>query len=222
MAWHSIGQKAMRSITALHLTDAPEVQWRLYRGARLRTIGCSTRADIRLPRRFTRVGRVHAAVWVDESGSWIRDLGTPFSTTINSTPIAPEVAVRIVPGDRLGIGDAALEVASEVQLLTLHSPGPTTGVSAHLAPAATSNLEKVEDFTPAIGVQISDLYQLSEVEFDIIMFVRRGMTEEDSPRQLFDLDPAHLRSLLASIFRKLRVTSIQELEKALQRIALDD
>jgi pSer/pThr/pTyr-binding forkhead associated (FHA) protein len=108
----------MRSVTTLRSVNFPDTQWRLYRAAKPKLIGCSSLADIVLPRHLPGVGRFHAEAWVDERGSWIRDLGTPAGIMINSAPLAPNAVHKIAPGDLLRLGDAVLQVASELQLIS--------------------------------------------------------------------------------------------------------
>ena len=60
----------------------------------------------------TTVSRVHAKLWLEESGScWIEDLGSRYGTTVNETAITGRHQLN--EGDSIHIGETTLCMNSE-------------------------------------------------------------------------------------------------------------
>jgi hypothetical protein len=56
------------------------------------------------------VSRHHCAVWSDEGGVWLEDLGSRNGVAVNEVPIPPSGPVALRPCDRLHVGEALLQV----------------------------------------------------------------------------------------------------------------
>jgi DNA-binding CsgD family transcriptional regulator len=206
------------SLTLL-MINVPEDQWSLTVEEDRKLLGCSPEADGVLPCELRGVGEFHAEAWSDRHGTWIRDLGTKTGTKVNAVLLPRMASVRMQPGDLIGLGEVLLEA----------SLGPKRRLRIHPddLPEEEATTEGPEGVDAGMfrkyrqQAESARLLTLTPSEFNIVMFVQRGLVTDAELGDVLGCSPHTVRTHMASIFSKLDVHSRDQLVALLLRIAAE-
>jgi DNA-binding CsgD family transcriptional regulator len=214
----------------LLMTNVPADQWSACLGQEHQSLGRSRHAQIRLPEQFRYVSRMHAEVWVDAKGCWLRDLGSTAGTRVNGVWLKRDMAVRLMPGDRLWLGGAVLDVvirkrkssdATEITRFDLASTEDTAAdgtrtvdpvaLNAKLIPSAERRRE-IEDLMARVR-------QVTPAEREILMWIQRGFVTDEELGEVLSRSPNTVRTQVTSIYTKLGMNSRVDLIRLSCRFA---
>jgi DNA-binding CsgD family transcriptional regulator len=205
---------------SLLLVNVPAEQWRARISVLRQRVGAGSRAEIVIPEPALRVDELHAEVWVDRASAYIFDLGSRSGTFVNGIPLPPHQSLRILPGDMIALGRAKLEVV-----------GPR-GRRMPLPPDYWENLQPLpeedrgEEDRGSVMQQsdetssaLSRLRRLSPAEYEVVMFMHRGLISDAALSQALGRGRNTIRTHLASIFAKLSVHSRVQLTSLILRLS---
>jgi DNA-binding CsgD family transcriptional regulator len=198
----------------LVMTNVSPEDWSARIDTTPRIIGRSRGADIRIPGQFRRVSRRHAEIWSDEEGHvWVREAGSSAGTKINGVWIEPGRAVRLVPGDRLWLGEVELALAPGL------SPVAQVVAEANIQ-FRYSDEESGSRLRNAPHPDRLRLRQLTPAELEVVLWVCRGYVSDKELGRMLDRSPNTVRTQMGSIFQKLGVRSRAELVSWLKRASV--
>jgi DNA-binding CsgD family transcriptional regulator len=169
---------------------------------RPQTLGRSSNAEVVLPAEFGSVSRLHAAVWADRRGGWIKDLDSKAGTCLNGVPLRSGEQYELRAGDQIWLGDAVLESVSadsRKELLKTMSPSADGGDDAETySPPKAESVARILD-------------KLSHAEIELLLWLRRGIVSQEELGRKLHRSPMTVKTQLSSIFKKLGVHSREEL-----------
>ncbi len=180
------------SSAILRIVNVPLCQWRHLIGTNPQLIGRSLEADIPIPGVYQRVSLRHAEIRRDGGLLHLTDLGSQEGTWVNGVPLPSHRATHIVVGDVILLAEVELRVELWPYPAASHALGDDGGAAkVHDSPAA----------------RWEDLKRLSARELDIVMWMRRGYTDDIQLSQVLERSPHTIRTQVGSILRKLDLHS---------------
>lgn len=187
---------------SLVLTNHAPGGWCHQIDERHKIIGRSDDIDIAVPKRFRRVSRRHAEIWMDHRGCWIRDLGSRLGTRVNLIWIDRLPEAKLVPGDLIKLGGDL-----EIQVVAGKPPDDRADQLAFNEPPDSSS----EDMTlglypPATPTQMLR-ERISPAETEVMLWISRGYLDNDELGRLLYRSPHTIRTQVNSILRKLALHS---------------
>lgn len=184
----------------LVLVNHAPAQWLATISDRKQLIGRSPDADIPVPHQFRSVSRRHAEVWIDHHGVNLCDLGSTAGTRINDAYIAAGTPVRLRAGDRITLG--------ELQLILGDGATPImSGVEDLLGDLDQTTLNSLDEHRQLLR---SRLEQLTPAEGEILLWISRGVLNDEAIGKLTHRSPNTVRTHVSNVLRKLDLHSRAE------------
>jgi len=193
------------SCTQLVLKNIPRREWSYRIESSPKVIGRSADADIVIPSRFDSVSRLHAEIWTDKYGTWIRDLKSRRGTCINGVWVDHVPQAGIVVHDTVWLGDLAIEVV-EQHRFTFGKGVAEIGELDETPPPSQPDL-------PGRAL----CKRLSPREIDVLLGISRGHDDEEEIGKPLHRTAATVHTQLMAIFQKLDIHSKSALMGWLKR-----
>lgn len=158
------------------------------------------------------VSRHHAEIWCEKSGIWLQDLASRGGTRLNGIWLKANVPTKVVVGDRLTLAELELRLRSSLDD-TRCSDEP----NAPTDEMACDTMAIISDRDQNAKALIN---QLSAAELQIVLWMRRGVDDDDHLAMCLHRSPHTVRTQVAAIFQKLNVHSRSNLLSLFHRIDL--
>jgi DNA-binding CsgD family transcriptional regulator len=181
----------------LVLVNHPPAEWLAMIGDHKQLIGRSPDADLRVPDQFRTVSRRHAEIWSDQHGVNLRDLGSTAGTRINDAYIGAETTVRLRAGDRITLG--------KLQLILGDGATPVLrGAEELLGDQEQTTFDNIDKHSLLLR---SRLEQLTPAEIEILLWISRGVLNDEAIGKLTHRSPNTVRTHVSKVLRKLGLHS---------------
>lgn len=190
------------------MTNIPSADWSAPIDKQRRVIGRDQIADFVIPSHFSYVALLHAEVWADKSGAWIRDLNSSMVTRINGVRLDGTVhQAGIVAGDQISLGDLVLEVIHSKAVKPRVTEKCPNGSDWEVDSTGNSRQQREQNvFT-----------RLTPAEVHVLLWISRGVLDNRHIGKRLHRSPHTVRTQVSSICKKLGLHSRGEILSWLKR-----
>jgi DNA-binding CsgD family transcriptional regulator len=189
------------------LVNIPASNWCYKVTCDHKVIGRSPEAQIRIPACYNRVSRRHAELWCDGKGFWLRDCTSRGGTQINGVWLQSGKTAQVAIGDRVTLSDTEFELRAKVNQLAEIVAEVPIEASIELGSQQTSVFDTTEKAEGNAKVVQARLLRLTPAELEVLLWMCRGLTDDDDLGRKLFRSPHTVRTQVGSILQKLEVHS---------------